>query len=151
MVGSNFSSWYNQSAGTFGVNGDIFADASVSRTFIHVDDTTTSNRLMLNRNISSLATFTVTVSGANQCDITNGATIISNTTIKIASSYKVNDFALSSNGISPSTDLIGNLPVVSQLILGARPAGANNLNGHIQSIKYYPTRLPNGTLQGLTA
>jgi hypothetical protein len=38
------------------------------------------------------------------------------------------------------------------MFIGANPNGnAAFLNGYIQRIAYYPTRLPNSTLQGLTA
>lgn len=151
MTGTNFSSWYNAVEGTVYTQGQTFADNSASRTFVHIDDTTTNNRIMLNRNTSRVCAFTVSVSGVNQADITNGPTISDGSTGFFAAVYKLNDFAVSSAATAPATDTSGTVPTVSQMLIGSRPSGTNNINGYLRRISYYPTRLPNATLQALTA
>jgi hypothetical protein len=47
------------------------------------------------------------------------------------------------------TDTLGILPVVDKLRIGAQSAQAP-LNGTIKKLAYYPKRLTNAELQGLT-
>lgn len=150
MTGTNFSSWYNASEGTLfaEVLNGVMADAS--QTSIHVDDTTTSNRVMLLRNPSRIGTLTVTSGGVTQADISNGSASSDGATLRLAGAYKANDFAASTNGATPGTDTSGTVPTVTQMIMGGRPAGANILNGWLRRIAYYPRRLSNAELQGIT-
>jgi hypothetical protein len=70
---------------------------------------------------------------------------------KIASAYKVDDFQSAVNGALGTADNSGAVPTVTQLDLGRRANNTTYLNGHIRRIAYYPTRLPDATLQALTA
>jgi hypothetical protein len=49
------------------------------------------------------------------------------------------------------TDTVANIPTVNQLRIGADADGTIKLNGTIRRIAFYPQRLPNTTLQALTA
>jgi hypothetical protein len=69
---------------------------------------------------------------------------------KKALAYRAADFAGCLNGGTVATSATGTLPTVTSLRFG-RLVGANYLNGWIRRIAYYPTRLPDTTLQGLTA
>ena len=70
--------------------------------------------------------------------------------VKMVLAMAENDFAVSSNGGTVSTDTSGtvasNLPIAT---LGT--AVGDRLNGHIKSIKYYPRRLTNAQLQDITS
>jgi hypothetical protein len=153
MTGSNFTSWFNSAEGTLYAEGSTFANASsASRTFIQIDDTTTSNRIMINRAISSsIAIFTVTVAGVSQADIPNGGAIADGSNAKMVGAYQVNNFAFSSNANSASTDTSGTIPVVRQMLIGSRAGATNFLNGTIKKIAYYPLRITNANLQALTS
>jgi hypothetical protein len=84
--------------------------------------------------------------------VTNLGSGTTSTTYKTAAALQTANYADTVNGNVPTTSSAVGIPTVDRLKLGANPAGTGGyLNGHIQSIKYYPTRLPNGTLQGLTA
>ena len=69
---------------------------------------------------------------------------------KKALAYRAADFAGCLNGDTVSTGATGTVPTVTNLRIG-RFVSANHANGWIRRIAYYPTRLPNATLQGLTA
>jgi hypothetical protein len=148
MVGSNFSSWYNQSAGTIYSQWVLGGD-NISANVYNINDTTATNYIR-NRygSVGTANDNAVTVSNIVQQTLTATNQVALYAMYKNAMAYKQNDFARSANGtlITGST---GNIPVVSQMNIGG--IVGDYLNGHIQSIKYYPTRLPNGTLQGLTA
>ena len=150
MVGSNFSSWYNRSEGTIYSQWMLGGD-NTSANVYNINDTTGANYIRNRYNSAGTANDNaVTVSSVVQQTLTATNQVALYAMYKNAMAYKQIDFARSANGtlITGST---GNIPVVSQMNIGASESNVNQLNGHIQSIKYYPTRLPNGTLQGLTA
>jgi hypothetical protein len=69
---------------------------------------------------------------------------------KKALAYRAADFAGCLNGGTVSTGATGAIPTVTSLRIG-RYVNTFHANGWIRRIAYYPTRLPNATLQGLTA
>ena len=71
-----------------------------------------------------------------------------NSFLKIASVYKVNDFAVSVNASTVGTDTSGIVPVVIKMDIGTYD---NIWNGHIKKIAYYPIRVTNAQLQALTS
>jgi hypothetical protein len=70
---------------------------------------------------------------------------------KIIGSYKTNDYAVSADGNSAVVDLLGTVPVVSQMNIGSEWNGTLTLNGTIKKIAYYPARLSNEQLEALTS
>jgi hypothetical protein len=149
MVGSNFSSWYNQSEGTIYSQWMLGGD-NISANVYNINDTTSANYIRNRYNSAGTANDNaVTASNIVQQTLTATNQIALYAMYKNAMAYKQNDFVRSANGtlITGST---GNTPVVSQMNIGASESSVNQLNGHIQAIKYYPTRLPNADLQRLT-
>ena len=145
MTGTNFSSWYRADEGTFYGEASPNALTSDSR-YIHVGDST--NRLLF---WSSSSTFYVETrtSGTEQASLSFSG-LAANTVFKFAGTYKVNDFAASRNASAVQTDTLGTVPVVSQMFIGSNNLSANSLNGNIKKLAYYPLRLTNSELQGLT-
>ena len=82
----------------------------------------------------------------------NSVSTISDATLqfKNALAYQQNNFAFSVNGASAVTDSAGTVPTVTQLQIGLAPS-VNVISGHIRRITYYPRRLSNAELQGITA
>ena len=146
MTGANFSSWYNQSEGT------LFAEAaSVSaRPVITIDDGTMNNRYQLTLGSGYSPGFAVVSGGVVSADL-YAAAATQNTYVREAGAYRPNDFALSANGGSVTTDTSGALPVsVNTLRLGVYQNGFP-LNGWIKRLAYFPRRLSNAELQGITS
>ena len=149
MTGTNFSSWYNATAGTLYVDASPQASNSVGYALFEVNDATATNRIGLFKLITTgNASMAVIVTSATQASTNNGAWTISG---KLVGAYAVNDFASVLNGGTVSTDTSGTLPTVTQATIGARGDGANRLTGTIKKIAYYPLRLTNAQLQGLTS
>jgi hypothetical protein len=142
MTGTNFSSWYNQSEGTF------VADASPTNNGCYTLAATdgTANEEIVLRYASTGTAAVIRDGGAIQANFGTGVL-----TGKNALAYKVNDFAVSTNGGAAATDTSGTVPTNNQVSLGRAFDGTLNINGHIRQIAYYNTRLPNATLQALTA
>jgi len=150
ITGPNFTPWYNQSAGTFVVEGDSGVNVSLSIYVpVSANDGTANNRIqpfIYNGKWGG----SVRVAGVDQADLQQNSSFTANVPAKIALAYAVNDFAVSVNGNTALTDTSGSLPTVNQLAIG-QVINSNFLNGHIRSIRYYPSRLSNAQLQALTA
>lgn len=149
ISGTNFSSWYNQSEGTFVVE---YQGTSTAGTVYAASDGSNTNRVTLAFSSASggCTALTVTTAGATQASIVNPLTVTA--VNKSASSYKANDFASAANGGAAVTDTAGTVPTVDRLTIGVRGDGtATFLNGWVKRITYYNTRLPDSTIQGLSA
>lgn len=146
MTGTNFSSWYNATAGAFLVQFDT--PASGTRIISAADDNTANNNIQMLTSGTD-PTFLVTTSGTAQASIDAG-TVAANTVYKFAGTYSANDFAACISGGTVGTDTSGTIPTVDRLRIGAGQAG-NTLCGHVALLNYYPSRLPNATLQSLTS
>lgn len=146
MTGTNFSSWYNA------VEGTLFAQSQTAQAYaagvparVSIDDGTITNRIAIRNgnNFSSV----VSISGSSVAGLESGAW--NSNIAKQAIAYKVDDFAYTTNGASVVTDALGAIPSVNRLGIGLTGT-QNYLNGYIQRIAYYPTRLANAQLQALT-
>jgi hypothetical protein len=151
ITGSNFSSWYNQTEGT------VFADAKVTTvapatsltSVFALSDGTTNNRITVYKraNADTSTRLDVSTSGSSVAFINAGTFSVSNL---IAASYRVDDFAISLNGLTPGTDTLGTVPTVSRLNIGNYADSTFPLNGTIKRLTYWPIRLANTTLQQIT-
>ena len=113
------------------------------------NDNTSSNRMDNGFLTSTLAGYDVFASGSAQASLYPNAS--NALTRKLATTYQLNNFAVSVNGGSVSTDTSGTVPTVSQLRIGDRTSGGvNALNGTIRRLTYFRQRLPNSTLQSIT-
>ena len=156
MTGTNFSSWYNQSEGTFVAVFDRIATNTVTfsggqpRVFRAVDAGT--NFIIAGGDSGLGEKMLVRSGGSDVANITSGVQIAANTVGKMAAAYAVNNFGLSVDGGAVGTDTSGAAPTgINTLYLGDGSTATRALNGHIRFITYYNTRLPNATLQALTA
>jgi hypothetical protein len=150
MTGTNFSSWYNASEGTvFGqflrtasansVQGRVFSLSDGSNNaVIEIYQTGATNPAAQIGNSGSQAQWTPT-----------GFTV--GLPIKEILAYKLNDSNASFNGSAETPDTVCTIPTLNQAQIGNRWDNIRNLNGYVQRLAYYPTRLPNATLQALTA
>ena len=115
-----------------------------------INDGTGSNRMAFWLSPSNNVGFSVSDGGVNQGTIYNGGAQSVDTAIKSAGAYKLNDLAHSTNGTTAGTDTSATIPTVTTLRIGSQTT-AQELNGHIKSIKYYPRRLTNAQLQDITS
>jgi len=146
MTSTNFSSWYNQSEGTFVTSVDC--PASGVRTEMSVDDGSVNNMFRMRSQVTD-PFFIARVGGANVV-ILDGGTITANTPYTQANAYAVNNYGVSVNGGTAVTSASGAVPTVNQMTIGWESVG-NYLNGHVRRIAYYSTRLADTTIQALSA
>jgi len=137
---------YNQNQGTLFAEYKRFGDGNAW--IAYLGESTNTYISLGNGNSGTAIRFQVTESGVQQASL-DTATTVTGTPYKQAGAFKANDFASTENGNAVHTDTSGILPDgISFLDIGEQYG--NYLNGHIKSIKYYPRRLTNATLQELT-
>ncbi len=152
MTGTNFSSWFNPSEGTFVVEAATSVPATASRLPFSVTDGTFNNAIYSQFTAAVQWNALIRSGGAQTGAFTAQSVAATTSLSKQAVAYKLDDFALSTNGGAVATDLSGAIPVgVNRLQIGGDWSGTGNvLNGTIKSIRYYPTRLSNAHLQALS-
>lgn len=152
MTGTNFSSWFNASEGTFVAQyfPNAVAPATTGQVVFNTNDGTSLNAIQLSKraNVDASTRYTTDAGGSGQTFSNLGVFTATQTTTAVA--YKENDFAGIKSGGSLVTDTLGTVPTLNRMVIGADRLGAGSINGYIQRIAYYPTRLPNATLQVLT-
>jgi hypothetical protein len=83
-------------------------------------------------------------------NISIGSVVSANTEVKMAFRYAQNDFQAARNGSLGTADTSGDVPPISQLLVGSGSGITALLNGHIRKVAYWPRRLSNSLLQQLT-
>jgi hypothetical protein len=148
ITGANFTSFYNQSEGTF----FVAADPRVGTGF--------STYLMANSgaNADQVSIFRDTV--LDYFGVANGGSYTAQQTVasangsfnKIAGSYFTNDARSAFNGILASADTSVTVPTnLNRLNIGSSSLGNTQFaNGCLSSIRYFKKRLPNAKLVTLT-
>ncbi len=151
MTGTNFSTWYNATEGTFFAQfRPLASNFGGNRNIFLATDNSTANFVGLRYASSGAQTvLAATTSGTSQANIATG-TMVAGTSYQLAGAYKVNDFAASRDSGTVVTDTSGTLPVVSRAEIGCL-VGINIGSQHIAKLVYYPRRLSNAELQAITA
>jgi hypothetical protein len=146
MTGTNFSSWYNASAGMFVVDADIIG-FNANNMLLAVTDSGSTNLIQQFLVGATTSRFLVRTSGSDQAAM--DSTISASAVFRIASAYAANNFATAANGGAIQTDTIGTIPTVDRLGIGSR-IGSLIYNGHVCAIRYYPLRPTNAEVQAFS-
>lgn len=152
MTGTNFSSWYRADEGTLyaNVQRQYAVPANTYPSNFSISDGGFTNFIFNAYVTTNVGGFSVAANSVSQTDLFPTAT--SALSRKMVGAYKTNDFAACLDGGTVSTDASGIIPVVNTAYIGANQNGAGGfLNGTIKRIAYYPKRLSNTELQGLTS
>jgi hypothetical protein len=153
ITGADFKKWFNPAEGTLYVEASSIQDQNA--VLAAISDGSYNNRIAISRGGTTLEDrllYVITANGSTQATATTSTSYNSDENVKSILGYKVNDFNFTINAISINTDSSGIIPTVDSLGIGnySNFPAANQLNGHIKSIKYYPRRLTNAQLQELT-
>ena len=156
MTGDNFSSWYNQSEGTFFARHKVGVGRTSGGSHVYSADLNFSNRISaqyafngeenLNR-FRSFVRYTGTVFG----DFSPDDSAIEGVFQKSSHSYSLTNTTQYLNGsiVGVGTTPTG-LPITTTFEIGKYMQTFDYLNGHISQLIYYPRRLTNTQLQNLT-
>ena len=147
ITGTNFTDFYNQEEGTLVAHYYSTVDDNYIATFENVT-TPGDDRIGL-VNYAGYQGF-VETGNSGQASLDNGTPTVGAVN-KVAFAFKVNDFAVSLNSATPVTDTSGTIPTVGRMMIGSRQGGTYDaLKSTLRHLSYYPKRLPNAQLQGLT-
>ncbi len=132
---NTLSPWFNATEGTLFIEANMqdAAGAGINYGFASFNDGSVNNEMLFYKSSGGApadARFATVVSGSLQGDIDSGLNLQDNVVFKIAGCFKLNDFAVSANGLSVQTDTVSQVPTVNNLqIASSRFAGV--LNGHV--------------------
>ena len=140
---TGLSSVFNDSEGTFFAEMSTFDDDG-SNKVITISDGTTNNRVQLYY-------FQNQIRGAvaGQAVISHIITPID--VIKVAFTYKVNDFAMWVNGVEVGTDTFGSVPSGLNKISFDNGASLSLFEGNLKKLIYFPVKLTDAQLATLTS
>ena len=145
---------YNQSKGSVVATGSTVSTVGAGKEMINLNDGTNSNYMQLNKTAftnQTRARFFVITGNTTQAQIFSAVGSVSAGSVnKHAGAFQKNDFAFVFDGSLKGVDTVGEVPPVTTVTLGASATSAQQLNGHIKSVQYYPLRLSNAQLQALT-
>jgi hypothetical protein len=148
ISGSNFSSWYRQDEGS--TYAEYAANATAYNAGVFAfSDGTLNNRIILRGMTATSTSVSIGVSGgASQWN--NGFSSQTTAITKWALGVKTDDIGFVRNGGTATPDTSATIPTVNQLRLGSDGDGTLQLNGVVRRLTFWPTRLSNSTLQGIT-
>ena len=155
ITGTNFSSWYNQTEGTFFFDGSLAFSSNVGGVPFGVSNGFNfPNSIYYSKATTSLAiTFSVVNSNVSQSSVSGGGNMTSSN-FKIASSVAPRNIYTSLyGGIIKHSISSASIPTADRLTLGRAPwnSGATNvIIGCIRRFVYYPKALSPSELQYLT-
>jgi hypothetical protein len=145
MTGTNFSDWY--SAGAGGVVARVLpSTVSGTRPALRFDDATANEVITLRGNTTN-PELVIVDGGSPQAQIDAG-TIAANTAYNLGAAWNTDNCAAAVNGGAAVTDTTATIPTVTQARLGSD--GTNYLNGHLQTLRYWPQRIINAEVQAFS-
>ena len=151
MASDNFSSWYNQSEGTFAFEYNTPNQLSDNALGVWgAKSTNNAARVEFYTGNSGSGAVTFDTPSGRSFQFLTRAQAVSG---KYALALKQDSFALSQNGNDALTDNSGDMNSTNQmgvLALGSTNNVNNQLCGHISRLSYYPRRLTDSELQTIT-
>jgi len=147
------SSWYRQDEGTFYSVSETLTGVTATNRFILEVNTGTgssSDKWDMRRTGSTAVRTTARIGGVSTADRTES---LASSVARAAAGANGASVSLAVNGgiITPVANTVGAMPAVAQMQIGnGGDATTLHLNGTIRRLTYWPRRLPNETLQGIT-
>jgi hypothetical protein len=150
ITGSAFSSWYRQDEGTVFSAFSIPTSVTTGGARVYsISNSSSTTLAWLRLQGGTNRLYEVTDSSTQQAVLSAG-TFSAKVVYRGAVALKTNDFGFSENGSTPTVDTSGTLGTVDRMGIGMDSNGTSPLNGHIRRLTFWPTRLPNSTLQAIT-
>lgn len=144
MTGTNFSDWWQPTQGAVAVQA-LPSTVSGIRPAVELDDGTADNVIVLRGNGANPELYIRTTTDQAQID---AGTLTATTQYVLAAAWNTDNCAAAVNGAAAVTDLSATIPTVTQARLGSD--GTNYLNGHLQTLRYWPQRLINAEVQAFS-
>ena len=148
ITGTNFSSWFNAT------NGAIYAEMSnvlALGSIYSIDDGTANNRFVGQYNSSTQTLFRFLTAGVEQGAIIQMNAVSAGAICKMVGAYKLNDFAMATNGLATNLDTSGTVPSgVNQMRFGRNVVNTTFLNGFFRKFMYWPQRITDNEVRAFS-
>jgi hypothetical protein len=152
MQGANFSNWYNATAGTLYAEGTAanIIVGTVARVYAQANNAANTEIFSVEAR-SATSTRVRTFTGGVSVVASDTYSVLGNNA-KLAGAYGSDGATVCADGRSPVT-AASVIPAPDTLYVGINfsATAASCINGHIRRISYWPRRLANAELQGVTA
>lgn len=145
ITGTNFSDWWQAGFGGATVQA-LPSTVSGVRPLIQFDDGTANEIIALRGNTTNPELYIVD-GGTPQAQIDAG-TIAANTAYNLGAAWDTDNCAAAVNGGAAVIDTSATIPTATQARLGSD--GTNYLNGHLQTVRYWPQRIINTEVQAFS-
>jgi hypothetical protein len=150
ITGANFSSWYRQDEGTVYCQGLIPPGLSSFPTFHNVSDASANNNFGQYAHTSGLYA-NLRTGNVSQGDPGVQISPVVGAAYRLSTGFATNNLRTAWNGTIGTPDTLASMPTaLSELRIGANRIGAFAINTTISRLAYWPTRLPDSTLQAIT-
>ncbi|MFZ9922919.1 MAG: phage head spike fiber domain-containing protein, partial [Candidatus Nanopelagicaceae bacterium] len=148
ITGTDFSSFYNQSEGSYAVEYDCLIPPVTGKVgSVYAAENGTGSNVLIPYVYNSALYLISKYNGSNNFNRNLG--IATNAVTKLANCYKTNDFSASLNGAAVLTDTGTVGSDFSKLFVGTDSSGSQILNGHIARLRYFNKRLTDKQLEDL--
>lgn len=150
MTGTNFSSWYNQTQGSFTTEFDFNNAVLETNWVLQVDDGTQQNSNYIWRWTGNGNLFNTALTGnVLLAQVASGVVIVKDAINKVSNALGTNAFGVAFNGNTATSVTPYTAPTVNTLRIGSA-ISVFYFNGHIRKINYYLPRLINAELQAFS-
>jgi hypothetical protein len=153
MTGTNFSSWFRTNEGTLYAEADTIpynASLSGGVGVFGFDNETTNNQIGVRYTTGgTVVAGYVTVNGTFPSSGTQFTANTGSNKFTIAYQGNVNVFDSAGSAVISNTGTYSSIQPMTRATIGFI-SGGNYLNGTVKKVAYYPLRLQNAELQGLT-
>jgi hypothetical protein len=152
ITGSAFSSWYRQDEGTVFAQASSRSSSSANAVITQADSNGSNEIFSLFHQTDEQAVVRLRLS--NSIVFAYGfGTLVDDAVYKMAGAYRTLDSAASLNGASAVASAASFLAptTFSVFRIGTNQLSGEHTNGHIRRLTFWPARLPNSTLQGITS
>lgn len=144
VTGGNFTGFWQATTGGAVVQARPIS-VSGTRPLAQFDDNTADNIISLRGNSTNPELYIKATTDQAQID---AGTIAANTVYALGGAWNTDSCAAAVSGGAAVTDTSATIPTVTQLRLGSD--GTNYLNGHLQTLRYWPQRLTNAEVQAFS-
>ena len=141
ITGTNFSSWYSQSEGSFSFIAPTLKKSFANKRVVSTTSSSPTEGVQFWNSSGSQARYRIYKGGSTEVDISAGTY----EGAKWGWVYKTNDAALFKDGALLKRDTSCAMPTAATSL----SIGTDGVK-HISSLTYYPTRLSDDALRGLT-
>jgi hypothetical protein len=139
--------------------GTLYAEAqsafnigAASSVVFGADNNATAERMQIRKVNTEQANFVVLTGGVTQANatVTPANSFATFTNHKVAGAGAVNNFICSLNGATSALDTTGTMPTPTQFTIGYGQGAALGWSGSFKRVIYWPRRLSDGIMRGLT-